>query len=82
MDAILDMLEGKPNTKTWNKIHNTSMHLMLKFEEEELWKYISLEISAEQFALLTLKEIGALLEKWFQSLDTPADLNMKKELEG
>ena len=81
MDAILDMLEGKPDAETWNNIHNTSMHLMLKFEEEELRKYISPEMSAENFALLTPKEIGALLEQWFQSLDTP-DLESKKELEG
>ena len=81
MDLILDMLEGKPNVKTWNNIHNASMHMMLKWDEEELRKYICPEMSGEEFALLTPKEVGKFLENWFQSLDTP-DLTSKTELEG
>ena len=81
MQVILDMLEGKKDAKTWNNIHNASMHMMLKFDEEELRKYVCPDMPANQFAKLTPKEIGTHLEAWFQSLDTP-DLESKKELEG
>ena len=102
MQVILDMLEGKKDAKTWNNIHNASMHMMLKFDKdaktwnnihnasmhmmlkfdkEELRKYVCPDMPSNQFAKLTPKEIGAHLEAWFQSLDTP-DLESKMELEG
>ena len=81
MQTILDMLEGKLNVKTSNNIHNASMHMMLKFNEEECRKYVCPDMPAHQFVQLTPKEIGVHLEVWFQSLDTP-DLESKKELEG
>ena len=83
MQVILDMLEGKKDVRTWNNIHNASMHMMLKFDGEELRKYVCPDMPADQFVKLTPKEIGAHLEAWFQSLqlDTP-DLESKMELEG
>ena len=55
MVKIMDMLEGKPNVKKWNNIHNASMHMMLKFNEEKQRQYICPEMSGEEFALLTPK---------------------------
>ena len=47
MQTILDMLEGKPNAKTWNNIHNASMHVMLKWDEAQLQEKIcpSIDVS-------------------------------------
>ena len=81
MQGILDMLEGKPNAKPWNNVHNASMHMMIKWDEEELRTHICPNMEPEIFAKLTPKEVGTHLEAWFQSLDTP-DLESKKELEG
>ena len=68
MQAILDMLEGKPNAKPWNNIHNASMHVMMKWDEEELRQRICPSMSSVEFALLTPKQIGVHLEAWFESL--------------
>ena len=81
MQSILDMLEGKANAKPWNNVHNASMHMMIKWDEEELRTHICPDMEPEIFAKLTPKEVGTHLEAWFQSLDTP-DLESKKELEG
>ena len=68
MQHILDMLEGKPHAKPWNNIHNALMHVMLKWDEEELRQKVCPNICAEDFAKLTPKEIGVHMENWFQSL--------------
>ena len=81
MDFILAMLEGRPGAKKWNNIHNASMHMMLKWDEEELRSNVCPDIPAEEFANYTPKQIGALLEKWFEELDTP-DLHKRADLEG
>ena len=68
MQAILDMLEGKPNAKTWNNIHNTSMHVMMKWDEAELRDKICPSMSPAEFAQLIPKQIGCHLEAWFELL--------------
>ena len=68
MQAVLDMLEGKPNAKPWNNIHNASMHVMMKWDEEELRQRICPSMSPAEFAQLTPKQIGIHLEAWFESL--------------
>ena len=75
------MLEGKPHTKPWNNLHNASMHMMIKWDEEEFRRKICPDMEPEVFAKLTPKEVGAHFEVWFQSLDTP-DLEQRKDLEG
>ena len=48
MQPILDMLKGKPHAyKPWNNIHNASMHVMLKWDEEELRQKVCPNICAE-----------------------------------
>jgi hypothetical protein len=62
INIILDMLEGKPNVKKWNNIYNTSMHIMLKWDEGELCNYICLEMIADKFCnLLSKKELERCL---------------------
>ena len=45
----------------WNNIHNASMHMMLKWGEEELHNKICPDMPAGNFAILTPKEIGTYL---------------------
>ena len=71
MDAILAMLEGRPGAKKWNNIQNASMHMMLKWDEAELHQHVCPEIPSEEFVKYTPKQIGSLLEKWSETLDTP-----------
>ena len=68
MQAILDMLEGKPNAKKWNNVHYASMHLMMKWDEVELRERICPSMSPAEFAQLSPKQIGVHLEAWFESL--------------
>ena len=54
--------------KTWNNIHNASMHVMMKWDEVQLREKICPPMSPSDFAQLTPKQIGSHLEAWFESL--------------
>ena len=58
MQSILDMLERKPNAKPWNNVHNASMHMMIKWDEEKLRTHICPTMDPKMFAKLTPKEVG------------------------
>ena len=79
MQTILDMLEGKPNTKPWNNIHNELIHMMLKWDKDEFRQFICPALDSNQFSKLTPKEIGAHLEVWFSSWILQA-LNQRRSL--
>ena len=57
------------------------MHMMLKWDEAELCSNVCPEIPATEFVNYTPKQVGLLLEKWFEELDTP-DLHKRADLEG
>ena len=60
--------EREPNVKTWNNIHNASMHVMMKWDEAQLREKICPTMSPSDFAHHTPKQIFFYLEAWFESL--------------
>ena len=56
-------------SKPRNNIHNASMHMMLPWSDEELKHHIAPAMEQERWENLTPKEIGRILEEWFESLD-------------
>jgi hypothetical protein len=68
MNDVLRILRGE-GPKPWNNIHNSSMHMMLKWTDQELKEILCLDMSFEDFNQLTPKQIGDRLTDWFNSLD-------------
>ena len=52
----LAMLEGCPGAKKWNNIHNTLMHMMLKWDETKLHQHHCPQKPAEEFKKYTPKQ--------------------------
>ena len=80
MDDVIKILDGQ-GSKPWNNIHNASMHMMLPWSDEELKHHIAPAMEQERWENLTPKEIGRILEEWFESLDND-ELKNRKDLEG
>ena len=57
------------------------MHVMLKWDEEELRNIICPSRLSEEYALLTPKQIGTHLEAWFELFDN-TKLESKTDIEG
>jgi hypothetical protein len=68
MAELEDKLNGRHKQDTWNNMQNSSMHLMLKWEDKELHKLVCPSMKEEDWNNLTPKDIGVLLKQWFQSL--------------
>jgi len=71
-------LEGR-HSDTWNNLQNASMHLMVKWTDEELKDMIAPHIKAEEWVDFNPKQIGVLLQQWLNNLDTE-ELEAKQEL--
>jgi hypothetical protein len=72
-------LNGRHATDTWNNMQNSSMHLMLKWEDSALRQLIAPQVTDEDWHALTPKEIGMHLRDWFENLDK-TDLLTKEDL--
>ena len=78
MDEIILTLKGK-GQKPWNNVHNSSMHMMFRWSDEELMSKVRPDLTKQEWENMTPKEIGCLLEKWFEELDNE-DLESREDL--
>lgn len=79
MQELEDKLHGRHPNDTWNNMQNSSMHLMLKWNDTDLKQQIAPQMGEDEWNVLTPKLIGVHLTKWFKSLDG-LDLEDKFEL--
>ena len=79
MQDLEQKLNGRHSSDTWNNMQNSSMHLMLKWDDSELRQLVAPQVTDEDWNALSPKEIGMYLIDWFKNLDK-TDLGTKEDL--
>lgn len=81
-DANMLELEAKlsgKHSESWNNMQNLGMHVMVKWSDMELKQLIAADMAEGDWKSLNPKEIGKLVEEWFQKLSSE-DLDNRSEL--
>lgn len=68
MDELEAKLSGK-HVESWNNMQNLSMHLMVKWTDEELKQIVAPDVAEAVWNSWNPKQIGAQVQKWLDGLD-------------
>jgi hypothetical protein len=68
MNELESKLSGK-HVESWNNMQNLSMHLMVKWTDEELKQIVAPDVAEAVWNSWNPKQIGAQVQKWLDGLD-------------
>jgi hypothetical protein len=62
-------LDGKHPSQNWNNVLNASMHLMLRWSDAMMKDLVAPSMDSKKWELLNPKDMGGLIQSWFEALD-------------